>query len=80
LYSNSNTDEEVDVLRGGKGDDRYYISEGYQYSNSPDKVIEFANEGIDTVYAESYSYSLPDNVENLVAVFNFDRWHWNNPE
>jgi len=80
LYANSNTDQDTDILRGGTGDDRYYISEGYQYSKSPDTVIELADEGIDTVYAESYSYTLTDNVENLIAVYNFDKWHWNNPE
>jgi Ca2+-binding RTX toxin-like protein len=61
-----------DTMRGGTGDDRYYVgpnATGYSYGwfGSPDSVIESPDEGIDTVYAGSHSYSLPDNVENLVA-------------
>jgi len=49
----------VDTLYGGTGNDTYYI-ENY----TPGIVIEYANEGIDTVYSAG-SYILPNNVENL---------------
>lgn len=48
----------ADNLRGGFGDDRYYVD------NARDAVVEYAGEGVDTVYS-SVSYRLRDNVENL---------------
>jgi len=48
-----------DDLNGGLGDDIYIVDRGN------DVVVENANEGVDTVYA-SASYSLSDNVENLI--------------
>lgn len=71
---------EYDVLRGGAGNDRYYVGAGYQDAPSPDTVIELAGEGIDTVYAESYSYTLTANVENLVGVYASTFLYWQNPE
>lgn len=55
---NGGKDGTKDYLFGGLGDDTYIIDEAY------DKVIEYANEGIDTVKA-SISYTLGENVENL---------------
>ncbi len=59
-----------DQLTGGTGDDTYTLTayDGQQW----DTVIENANEGIDTVYIKStnsflLSYTLPDNVENLIS-------------
>lgn len=49
----------VDTMAGGAGDDTYIVD------NAGDKVIEQANEGIDTVLA-GVSYALAANVENLV--------------
>jgi Ca2+-binding RTX toxin-like protein len=48
-----------DTMSGGAGDDTYYVD------NRGDKVIEAPTAGNDTVYS-SVSYSLPDNVEDLV--------------
>ena len=48
----------IDRMRGGLGDDTYYVD------NAGDSVIEFANEGIDTVYS-SVSYELFVNLEHL---------------
>lgn len=45
-------------LYGGAGDDIYYL---YDPTNT---IIEFNNEGIDTVYV-SFNYTLPANVEIL---------------
>ncbi len=48
----------ADIMLGEAGDDTYAVE------NSGDRVIEAANEGIDTVISE-VSFTLPDNVENL---------------
>lgn len=48
----------IDFMYGGKGNDVYYVN------NLNDKIIEFEDEGIDNVIA-TYTYKLPDNVENL---------------
>lgn len=53
------------VLVGGTGNDTYRIQ------NATDQVIEQPGEGIDTVEVRYVNqYTLPDNVENLVAFFN----------
>ncbi len=49
----------VDSLAGGAGDDIYIVD------NSPDVVAENLNEGTDTVLS-SVTYTLSDNVENLI--------------
>ncbi len=51
--------EGADDMRGGKGNDTYVVDD------AADKVIELDREGTDTVRA-SISYSLTDNVENLI--------------
>jgi len=48
-----------DTLEGGAGDDTYTVLAG-------DVVIEAAGKGTDTVRTWLGSYTLPDNVENLV--------------
>jgi Ca2+-binding RTX toxin-like protein len=49
----------ADTMRGGGGDDTYVVD------HTGDVVIELANEGNDTVRS-SLTYTLGDNVENLV--------------
>ncbi|KAA2211563.1 glycosyl hydrolase [Teichococcus oryzae] len=49
-----------DTLKGGAGDDTYVV-----YAAN-DKVVEYAGQGIDTVQTWLTSYTLPDQVENLV--------------
>jgi Ca2+-binding RTX toxin-like protein len=51
----------VDTLAGGAGDDLYRVE------NALDVVVENANEGADVVHAR-VTYTLSDNVENLVLV------------
>ncbi|WP_018045660.1 calcium-binding protein [Methylobacterium sp. 88A] len=48
-----------DTMIGGAGDDTYIVD------SAGDKVVEDAGEGDDTVRS-SVTYTLPDNVENLV--------------
>jgi Ca2+-binding RTX toxin-like protein/subtilisin-like proprotein convertase family protein len=49
----------VDRLIGGIGDDKYRVD------SRVDMIIEFSNEGFDSVEANS-SFTLPPNVENLI--------------
>lgn len=53
----------IDSLVGGVGNDVYIIN------NIGDIVVEAANAGIDTVRS-SVSYTLPNNVENLILTRN----------
>lgn len=53
----------ADTLVGGAGDDTYYVDQ------ASDMVIEAANEGLDTVIANS-DYVLPDHVEQLIMEGN----------
>jgi Ca2+-binding RTX toxin-like protein len=46
-------------LVGGEGDDTYYVD------SRSDRIVELANQGVDTVYASS-SYTLYSNLENLI--------------
>jgi len=48
----------ADVMQGGAGDDLYTVAD------ASDQVIEFADQGSDTVNA-SLSYTLGENLENL---------------
>ncbi len=47
-----------DELYGGDGHDRFYVS------SANDQVIEYADQGIDTVHSRM-SYTLSDHIENL---------------
>ena len=50
-----------DSLRGGKGNDRYYID------SHNDKVVEYANEGTDTIYSR-VTHTLGSNFEKLLLI------------
>ncbi|MGK7889290.1 MAG: calcium-binding protein [Leptolyngbyaceae cyanobacterium] len=57
-----------DYLNGGLGADNMYgglNNDRYVVDNTGDKVIEYSNQGIDTVYSYISSYTLTSNVENL---------------
>src|SRR6185503_11851386 len=51
----------VDTMFGGAGDDQYF------YNDASDTIVEYANEGLDTVLAMG-SYTLSDNVESLILI------------
>ena len=50
----------ADTMKGGRGDDMYYVD------NPGDLVVEKPGEGNDTVVSWISTYTLPDNVENLI--------------
>ena len=57
-----------DYINGGEGADTMYGSFGNDYyvvDNYGDKVIEYAGQGVDTVYTTISGYTLTNNVENL---------------
>lgn len=53
--------EGTDVLAGGTGSDTYILDD------TPDTVVELANQGIDTVLTTRAALTLMANVEHLVA-------------
>jgi trimeric autotransporter adhesin len=53
-----------DRMLGGAGNDIYYVN------HVADQVIEAADEGRDTVISNLSSYSLPEQVENLILFEN----------
>jgi Ca2+-binding RTX toxin-like protein len=55
----------ADTMVGGKGSDIYYVD------NLGDVVVEKPGEGNDVIYT-SISFTLPDNVESLVASNNLN--------
>jgi Ca2+-binding RTX toxin-like protein/subtilisin-like proprotein convertase family protein len=55
----------VDRMAGGLGDDHYKVD------SRSDVVIEFVDEGLDTVYARS-SYTLSSQVQNLILLDDGD--------
>ncbi|WP_271190549.1 calcium-binding protein, partial [Dactylosporangium matsuzakiense] len=54
----------TDMLRGGAGDDTYILGDG----DAEDVIVEDANAGTDTVGTMLSSFTLADNVENLVFI------------
>ena len=62
-FSNA-SDGQADSLVGGAGDDTYWVS-----ARDADLVVEDSAEGLDTinVQADWSQYSMPANVENLMA-------------
>lgn len=66
----------ADTMKGGYGGDTYVVSQ------SGDTVVEYSNQGVDTVRS-SLSYTLPSMVENLVLTGSADlvgkgtSWHNN---
>ena len=61
-------DGNSDQLYGGAGDDVYYIGTeaANPYVSPNDDVYEDANAGYDVVYAQSFEYTLPANVEAVI--------------
>ena len=55
-----------DNMYGGPGDDTYYVDNAEEFYF--DEVIEYANEGTDTVMSSAYYYGLDDNVENVTLI------------
>jgi hypothetical protein len=58
-----------DQLNGGLGDDQMIGGKGqdtYVVDSAGDQIVEFANEGSDTVRTTLLSYTLGANLENLV--------------
>ncbi|RZJ43525.1 MAG: hypothetical protein EON86_05055, partial [Brevundimonas sp.] len=51
-----------DTMDGGLGDDTYLVDSEF------DSVIEAENEGVDTVRSSASTYTLGENVENLIAI------------
>ncbi|MGL5926532.1 Calx-beta domain-containing protein [Chroococcidiopsis sp.] len=51
---------DIDTLYGGLGNDTYLVG------LPEDIIVEAANEGLDTVHSAATSYTISDNVENLV--------------
>jgi Ca2+-binding RTX toxin-like protein len=69
-----------DFMKGGLGNDTYYVSNidkaiitetGEPIINAIDTVLEYDDEGIDTIYSALADYSLPDYVENLVLTDSY---------
>ncbi|MFZ2726350.1 MAG: hypothetical protein WAX77_08880 [Methylococcaceae bacterium] len=56
-----NIDTGKDTMEGGGGDDVYVVNSVY------DTVVEYANQGIDTIYT-TVDYTLPAEVENMASV------------
>ncbi len=50
-----------DLMMGGRGNDVYHVDD------PGDRIVEYANEGIDTVFS-TISFELPDHVEHLRLV------------
>ncbi|MDD3012486.1 MAG: calcium-binding protein [Candidatus Gastranaerophilales bacterium] len=50
--------EGADRMYGGRGNDKYLVD------NTKDVIVEYQGQGIDTVYTNLRTYTLPDNVEN----------------
>jgi len=64
----------ADTLRGGEGNDLLVggaDDDQYEVDGNDDTIIELAGEGIDEVES-SGSFELPDHVENLEVVAEFD--------
>jgi Ca2+-binding RTX toxin-like protein len=57
-------DDGIDIMQGGAGDDQYIVNNAA--TGATDTIIEYANEGVDTVFS-SVNYTLPSEVENIVA-------------
>jgi Ca2+-binding RTX toxin-like protein len=55
----------ADVMEGGEGDDVYIVDTGY------DRVEEADDGGVDEVRTAIYYYQLPDHVERLVGLADY---------
>lgn len=75
----------VDSLVGGAGDDFYWVSnKGAELYNltSPlpeDIVVEAVGEGTDTLITDTFSATLPDNVESLI-IYNMRQYTYFDPD
>lgn len=59
-------EDDRDVLRGGAGDDRYYVN------GAGDVVVERAGDGYDSVVSSLAHYELSANVERLTSQLSSD--------
>ena len=69
-----------DVLHGGLGHTTFYGGLGddiYYSKNAGDTIVEYANEGNDTVYADT-TFTLPTHVENLTLEGNGNTFGFGN--
>ena len=69
LIEQENSNRYIDKLYGGKGDDAYVLDQ-YVHRSAPPEIYEFLNEGVDTIFGDVGSYTLPANVENYVNDLN----------
>jgi RTX calcium-binding nonapeptide repeat (4 copies) len=69
LIEQENSNRYLDKLYGGKGDDAYVLDQ-YVHRSAPPEIYEFLNEGVDTIFGDVGSYTLPANVENYVNDLN----------
>jgi Ca2+-binding RTX toxin-like protein len=51
-------------MEGSLGDDTYYVDD------KNDSIVEGKNQGSDTVYSDSYNYTLSANVEMLIMTYS----------
>jgi len=72
-----------DFMSGGMNNDTYVVNRGdgagiSRSGSNEDQVIEYANEGTDTIESYVYSLSLPANIENLILAGPYARHGFGN--
>lgn len=64
----------IDYFEGGSGDDSYYIF------HDADHVVEWENQGVDTVYSDAKSYTMGANIENVRLMSNARKVYGNDQD